>query len=80
MAKFTAAELLKQARQFEAQPIPFNLLVSYTSRDECLVCTYEKEETLLRDFFVESDRDIEEFDRNTHCSGIVEVYTSLAAN
>ncbi len=55
------------------------MLIFYSSSEEVLVCTPEVEAYLLRVWFVEGGRDLEDYDRDTveGPEGVLEINTRL---
>jgi len=48
-------------------------LVAYSNCDEVLITTVEEEHQLLKDYFGENNRNVEDYDREVSESGVVEV-------
>ncbi len=47
------------------------MLISYSNYEECIVCTPEKEKTLIKDYFTFGGRNKEDYDRKEHNESIV---------
>ena len=52
------------------------MLVVYSSRNEVLVVSKDQEHEMIREYFIESDRDLDDFDREEHNS-VLEISSSV---
>ncbi len=49
------------------------MLITYSSQTEVLVATPETEPELLRQYFEEGGRNIDDYDREVHVNGMAEI-------
>lgn len=52
------------------------MLIVYASDDEMLICTPDSEPQMLREYFKQGGRDLEDFDREVRSDGMINI-TSL---
>ena len=42
------------------------MVITYTGNSEMLICSPDKENLLLKEYFIEADRELEDYDREEH--------------
>ena len=54
------------------------MLISYSSLEEVIVCSIEKESQIIKDYFNEGGRDIDNYDRYEIPGDILEIKAGLS--
>lgn len=54
------------------------MIISYNSDNEMLVCSQDQEGTLLKEYFTEGGRELEDYDRQEH-DEVLEISSNLKA-
>lgn len=56
------------------------MLISYTSDTEVIICTEEKESTVIEEYFTQGGRKLEDYDREHYLPDILTIHNKMFTN